>query len=239
MKSEQLFDAGGSPSGFRAIWKKYRNYFTLLYLPAYLAAFFMVEHIVTDDVPFLSTVLPVDSYIPFCEWAIVPYMLWFPLMVIVGLYLLFTDDKALARYMRYLALGFFSTILFCLLVPNGTAPDFRPDLETLGRVNIATKMCGAIYGADTYTNVLPSIHVVGSFMSLFGFLDSKIKKNKTLLVLISILVALIVGSTVLVKQHALIDIVVGLLWSFAVWAVIYLPPLLKKKKAQKEEAKNG
>ncbi|MCQ2426000.1 MAG: phosphatase PAP2 family protein [Lachnospiraceae bacterium] len=239
MKSEKLLDAGGSPTGFRAVWKKYRNYFTLLYLPFYLAAFFLVERIVTDDVPFLSTVLPVDAYIPFCEWAIVPYMLWFPLMVIVGLYLLFTDDKALARYMRFLALGFFSTILFCFLVPNGTAPGFRPDLEALGRSNIATKMCGAIYAADTYTNVLPSIHVVGSFMSLFGFLDSKIRKNKTLLVLISILAALIVASTVLVKQHAVIDIVVGIVWSLADGAIIYLPGLLRKRKAKKEAEANG
>ena len=230
MKSELLNEAGETPSGFRGIWKKYRNYFTVLYLPAYLAAFFLAEHIVTNDVPFLSTVLPVDSLIPFNEWAIVPYMLWFPLMVIVGLYLLFTDDKALARYMRFLALGFFSTIVFCLLVPNGTAPDFRPDLEALGRVNIATKMCGSIYAADTYTNVLPSIHVVGSFMSLFGFLDSKIRKNKTLLILISVLAALIIASTVLVKQHAVIDIVVGIVWSLADGAVIYLPGLLKKKK---------
>ena len=239
MKPVFLPEAGDAPSGFKGIWKKYRNYFTVLYLPAYLAAFFLVEHIVTDDVPFLSTILPVDSLIPFNEWAIVPYMLWFPLMVIVGLYLLFTDDKALARYMRFLALGFFSTIIFCLLVPNGTAPDFRPDLGALGRVNIATKMCGAIYAADTYTNVLPSIHVVGSFMSLFGFLDSKIRKNKTLLVLISILAVLIIASTVLVKQHALIDIIVGIVWSLADGAVIYLPGLLKKRKGKREAEARG
>ncbi len=217
-------------NGVSALFRKYRNYLTILYLPVYLAAFFGAEALVTEETAYLSTVLPVDAYIPFFEWAILPYLAWFPFMVVVGLYLAFTDDKALARYMRYLAVGFFSTILFCILVPNGTAADFRPDLTALGRDNLAVHLCAAIYSADTCTNVLPSIHVVGSFMAAFGFFDSKLKKNRPLAVAVCVLAVLICASTVLVKQHALIDILVGIVWSLAAGAIIYLPGIIKKNK---------
>ena len=42
------------------------------YLPVYLAAFFIIEHFITDNYWATQTVL--DSYVPFCEWFIFPYV---------------------------------------------------------------------------------------------------------------------------------------------------------------------
>ena len=58
------------------------------YLPVYLAMFFTIEHFITDNYWATQTVL--DTYIPFCEWFIFPYVSWSPLLVV-----------------------------FCILVPNG------------------------------------------------------------------------------------------------------------------------
>ena len=55
------------------------------YLPVYLAMFFTIEHFITDNYWATQTVL--DTYIPFCEWFIFPYVSWSPLLVVLGIYL--------------------------------------------------------------------------------------------------------------------------------------------------------
>ena len=55
------------------------------YLPVYLAMFFTIEHFITDNYWATQTVL--DTYIPFCEWFIFPYVSWSPLLVVLGVYL--------------------------------------------------------------------------------------------------------------------------------------------------------
>ena len=52
------------------------------YLPVYLAMFFTIEHFITDNYWATQTVL--DTYIPFCEWFIFPYVSWSPLLVALG-----------------------------------------------------------------------------------------------------------------------------------------------------------
>ena len=59
------------------------------YLPVYLAAFFIIEHFITDNYWATQTVL--DSYVPFCEWFIFPYVSWSPLLVVLGVYLILKD----------------------------------------------------------------------------------------------------------------------------------------------------
>ena len=56
------------------------------YLPVYLAMFFTIEHFITDNYWATQTVL--DTYIPFCEWFIFPYVSWSPLLVVLGIYLI-------------------------------------------------------------------------------------------------------------------------------------------------------
>ena len=53
------------------------------YLPVYLAMFFTIEHFITDNYWATQTVL--DTYIPFCEWFIFPYVSWSPLLVALGI----------------------------------------------------------------------------------------------------------------------------------------------------------
>ena len=57
--------------------KKYKHAFVILiYLPVYLLWFFWLEAHVTADYHIIESSL--DAYIPFCEYFIVPYLLWFP-----------------------------------------------------------------------------------------------------------------------------------------------------------------
>lgn len=216
--------------------KEHKYLLWLIYVPIYLVGFFGMEKIITNDTPFFSTVLPIDSLIPFCEWFVIPYFLWYPFMAVVGFYLLFTDRRALSRYVCFMAIGFSFCIIFCLLFPNGTAADFRPNIAELGRSNIATWILeNFIWANDTYTNVIPSMHVAGSFMAMFGFFDSKLAKNKWLGVLTCFVTFLITISTVFTKQHAVMDVIAGLLLSIVNYFLVYVlfRGIMDKKYAKK------
>ena len=57
-----------------------------LILPAYLLAFAWVEAVIPVEAC-RPTYIPLDDRIPFLEGFIVPYMLWFPMLLALGLYL--------------------------------------------------------------------------------------------------------------------------------------------------------
>ena len=53
-----------------------------LFMPCYLAAFFTIEHLITDN--YWATQLPIDNYIPFCKYFILLYNAWAPLLMAMG-----------------------------------------------------------------------------------------------------------------------------------------------------------
>ena len=67
-------------------WKELKY---VLWLPLYLLAFVLIERLPTNG--YWATQLPLDSRIPFCEWFVLFYCVWYPLLVAAGLYLLFRD----------------------------------------------------------------------------------------------------------------------------------------------------
>lgn len=177
-----------------------------LWLPPYLLLFLALERMPAGS--YWATQLPIDSCIPFCEWFIIPYCLWYPLLVAVGLYLLCRDRAAFRRYMLFLGLTFSVSGLIWLLVPNGQ--DLRP--LTFPRENFLTALTAAIYRVDTNTNVFPSVHVVGAVGAALAVWDCRGSEGKPLLRIgAATLAAAICLSTVFVKQHSVLDAVGGLL----------------------------
>ena len=187
-----------------------------LWLPVYLLSFALLEHLPTPG--YWATQLPLDSCIPFCEWFVIPYCLWYPLLVAVGLYLLLRDRDAFRRYMTFLALTFFISELVWLLIPNGQ--DLRP--AVMPRDNLLTALVANLYCIDTNTNVFPSVHVVGSIGALFAVWDCPtLRQRKALCHLTLVLATLICVSTLFIKQHAVIDVVAGFVVGFLGNYVVY------------------
>ena len=152
--------------------------------------------------------LPVDARVPFCEWFVIPYCLWYPFLVITGLYLLRRDRAAFRRYMLFLGSTFLLSELIWFLLPNGQ--DLRP--AVLPRENLLTALIAGLYRVDTNTNVFPSVHVLGSVGAALAVWDCRALSEKKLLRAgTAALAAVICLSTVLIKQHAVLDVVGGLL----------------------------
>lgn len=185
-----------------------------IYVPIYIGLFFVVEKLVPESADYWVSYVFLDDYIPFREEFIIFYYLWYPALVGMGIFLLINDEAEYKRYMLSIIITFTFTLIFCLLVPNGQ--DLRP--EVFPRDNLFTHMIAAIYKADTNTNVMPSVHAIGSFLGLISTHRTKKIKNKLSIFVLDLLWILIAISTCFVKQHSILDI----FGSMALCLIVYI-----------------
>ena len=77
--------------------KKYKHgLIILVYAIVYLMFFGYLEHRPVRGFHAIDTVF--DDYIPFCEYFIVPYLLWFPYQVVTVLYFIFKNKNKKEYY---------------------------------------------------------------------------------------------------------------------------------------------
>ena len=170
-------------------------WFMALYALFYLSFFALLER--TIQTPDLWVHCRLDDLIPFCKYAIVPYILWFPWIPFTLFYLLYKAPREdFWRLCIPLFTGMTMALLFYAIVPNGLA---------LRRM---------IYRSDTPMNVCPSIHVFNSVTLMLAYYRSAIfdvPRRRWMRPAAMVLCVSISLSTILLKQHSVIDVVFGLL----------------------------
>lgn len=183
--------------------------FMAVYLVFYLIFFKTLE--TTIRVPDLWLHCALDDLIPFCKYAIIPYYLWFAWIPFTLFWLLWRAPRAeFWRLCLPLFTGMTLALLFCAVVPNGVR--LRP-VYVPGSDPFATAV-RALYRADTYTNVCPSIHVFNSVTLALayrrgsGFAGERLRPVRFAAGLLNVSVIL---STMLLKQHSAIDVGFGIL----------------------------
>lgn len=203
-----------------------REAWLLIYVPIYLALFYLVEHVITDN--YWVSYCPLDDKIPFVRQFVFIYVLWYPLMAGMALWLLRRDRRAFLRYGWSVAAGLTLSIAIFFIWPSGQ--NLRP--AALPENDLASVLLRAIYAADTNTNVLPSMHVVGTLAAVRAAFEPKCFDKKLPRWAVAALGLMINASTVLVKQHSLLDLLAGLALYLLIYPFIYvLPDKLLRRKA--------
>lgn len=190
----------------------------LLYVPVYFIGFFAIEYLVPDTADYWVSYCFIDDWIPFNEWFIIPYYMWYPLLFAVGFWLMFKDVPSFKLYMYCIIIGFSASIVFCLIFPNGQ--ELRPSV--FPRDNLLTDMVKMIYAADTHTNVLPSVHAVGAITAAFGVCTTKTVKKRWIKVCTVLLAALICIATCFVKQHSVLDVFAAMALCAVLYFLVYV-----------------
>lgn len=205
--------------------KKYSHAWVLLYTFIYLPWFAYLEKTVTTH--FYEIHSKIDDYIPFIEYFIVPYLLWFAYMLIGGFFVFFTDKKEFYRMAAFGITGMTLFLIICTVFPNGL--HLRP--TTFVRDNIFVDMVKMLYATDTPTNVLPSIHVYNSITIAIAVGRSKVLENKRWIKIASYSMAvLIVLSTMFLKQHSITDVICAFAIAAVAYRVVYAPATTKVHK---------
>ncbi len=218
------------------LYDRYGYFLYVLVVPLYLVLFFVTEGMITSESEYFVSYLPIDDVIPFCEWFAVPYVSWYLYMFAIGVFLLCREPDGARRYLVNIGLSFHVFILVSLLFPNGQ--DLRVNLDTLGRDNFCIDIMRWVYSADTNTNVCPSMHTVGTLCVIAATLHSKEIKSTAFKVLYTLWGVFIIGATVFLKQHSVLDILVAFPYALVFYVISYrvlkfnkhYEPVVKPKK---------
>ena len=184
----------------------------LLFWPCYLLRYILLERYVPAR-GYVVIYSFLDEWIPFCEWFLIPYVLWYGLLIGTHLYLLFHDRKGFRMYSRFLTVATAIATGIFLLYPS--CQQLRP--EAFDRDNMLTALVGILYGLDTNTNVLPSEHVIGAVAVILAVTDLQ-GTGKWLVVILSALSGI---ATVFLKQHSVLDVVAAVPVCAVAWKLSF------------------
>ena len=216
--------------------KKYSHCWTLLYFPIYMIWFTWLERKVTPDSDYTNIHVYVDDLIPFCEWFVIPYVLWFVYIAGVMAFILFTSRKEFYEASAYMFIGMSMCLFICTIWPNGQ--NLR--IDEFSRDNVCTWIMKIVYSTDTSTNVFPSIHAYNSIGATILVYKSKILSKYNWLKISSlILSALIVMSTVFLKQHSIMDVFGALILAALMYIPVYCVDWTKVRVDMKKKKANS
>lgn len=166
--------------------------------------------------------VPFDNKIPFIKEFIYIYIIWYPFLI-VSFFIVWKNNRQ--KYIKLILTTVISLIIvymFFILYP--TKVD-RPAVNTFN--NLTTFITYVTFKSDTPVNCFPSVHCLLCFILMF----STIKDNKLPLlfkIIANVLSVLIILSTLLVKQHVILDVIGSLILAILSFYIITNTKYLKK-----------
>ena len=123
----------------------------ILYAPVYLLIFFYLEKKPVSQIHVIE--MSIDRKIPFCEYFVIPYYLWFLYVAATVVTFVFLERKDYYKLCLTLGVGMTLFLIVSYVYPNGL--QLRP--TTFARDNFCVSLVKAMYATDTPTNVFQSI----------------------------------------------------------------------------------
>ena len=188
----------------------------LAYMIFYLCFFNYLEYRTGVQVHMLQ--MRADYKIPFCEYFIVPYLLWFGYVAWAVGYFYFKNKDEYFKLCAMLFTGMTVFLVISTIYPNGHY--LRP--AYFEHNNIFIQMVKWLYATDTPTNLFPSVHVFNSIaVNIAVWHSDNFKKNKAVRYGSAVLMVLIILSTMFLKQHSVFDVVTGMVLAVFMYSVVY------------------
>lgn len=214
---------------------KYRHAWVLLYIFIYMPWFlwlekreYRVKHFIIHS--------PLDDYIPFVEYFIIPYLLWFIFIAAAVIYFFLTDRKGFYSLTAFLFIGMTIFLIISTFYPNGL--NLRP--TTFARDNIFVDLVRQLYRTDTPTNVLPSIHVFNTIGVCIALKRSKaFSRHKVWRAGSLVLGFLIILATMFLKQHSVTDVIAAIALAAVLYQLVYAAQDRKALRTQHERSESN
>lgn len=142
---------------------------------------------------------PIDDRLPLIPAMAIPYIGWYPYIIIGLLYLCLKDRSAYYRTLIVMNIG----LIVCYLIyffyqTTVIRPEVIPDRWD------RKLLVDFVYGVDNPYNCFPSIHALHSYVIMRGALAAKTMR-KSVKAAFVIGAMTIIASTLLVKQHVIYD----------------------------------
>jgi len=205
----------------------------IVYLLAGLHFQYLQDHVVRK----YEIACALDKHIPFVSAFVIPYILWAGYIAITLGVFCFKDKPEFMRLCSAICVGMYVSFFFYWFWPHGQI--LRPEIPVLEAGNIFDQTVAHLYKIDTPdepTNCAPSIHVLNAMAVNFSIWRSSFTaKWPWVRWSSSVLMISIVLSTVLIKQHSILDVFMGIALAYLLQGVFYMinwQRLLPKRRAR-------
>ena len=201
---------------FIYIWKKYHLFYLLLPISIFILKYFMylLSNYINDDWHTIN--MKIDKYIPLCKYFIVFYVTYYFFPELQLWRISFNNKRKYYRMLIALCISFIiCTICFCIYQVKMIRP------EIVGN-DIFDNALRLMYKIDKEAlNCFPSMHAVMGTLMIIG--GTKSSKLSTWLSITSYICGIgCILSTLFIKQHYFIDVVVGISLILIVYAIVTL-----------------
>ncbi|RKD22264.1 phosphatidic acid phosphatase [Caminicella sporogenes] len=214
--------------------EKIKNNNHFLILSYYIIIFFLYKYTEQITRPEYIMHSKIDDYIPFVKEMVVPYLFWYVYITIPLVYFGFNSKKDFYKLSIFMFAGMTICFMIYLIFPNGQ--DLRPVIVSN---DVFSRVIKNIYLLDTPTNSAPSMHVVDSIAVHISIINcEKLKTKKWITVTSFIIMVAIIASTVMIKQHSILDVMYGIGLSLILYLCIYKVNLLQYFKIKKLVSQN-
>ena len=201
----------------KTFFQKYKHSLVLLYGLIYMPWFLWLES--RANLPYHVIHISLDDKLPFIEYFIVPYLLWFLYVAAVFIYLFFQKNKKeFYQYCIFLFTGMTLFLIISTVYPNGHL--LRP--SSFERHNVFTFAVQILYQADTATNIFPSLHVFNSIAAHRAVANNaKLRGNLLIRGGSFLLMVSIILATMFLKQHSVLDVISGIMLGMLMDQLVY------------------
>lgn len=185
-------------------WVKIHRYCLAgLYLFVFLLGFLILE--LVEPTPRYMIHCVVDDWIPFHEYFVIPYFIWYLWVPVFMIYFMITDRDSYLRFLFVMLGGATICLLIYAVFPNGL--NLRQEITADNPCAWLVKLLRQI---DPPCNVCPSLHV-SSTVAVHVVLckNESYRNNRGLMLLSGVVTVLICISTMFIKQHSFVDVVCG------------------------------
>lgn len=198
--------------------KAYNRWFILVPLILSGVWFFVLEAKII--IPEYILHIRLDDYIPYVPLFVIPYVFWYLYVAAPAVFLFFASPREFVKIAGFLTAGMIIACIVYTLFPNGQ--NLRPELQGYDAPLI--RLIQLLYTNDTPNNCAPSIHVIYSFAAhaAITFYNNNRKKIVWINKVSFIIASLCAVSTVFIKQHSVIDLILGLGVSVLLYILIYV-----------------
>lgn len=193
-----------------------KNIKLALYWILFGTLFFCLERIFIRQ-QYFSMHCFLDDIIPFCELFVIPYIFWFVFLLGMHLYTFFFEPKSFEKLMQFVIVTYSIALIVYIIYPNKQM--LRP--INIERDNVLIQFMQSFWQFDTNTNVCPSLHVVGSIAVMLCALNSERFSSTRWKIAFIITAVLISISTVFLKQHSVIDVIIATIVCFIANEIVY------------------
>ncbi|MBE6956773.1 MAG: phosphatase PAP2 family protein [Ruminococcaceae bacterium] len=199
----------------------------LIAWPIYYTSHILTENLIPEDQCHVVE-CGLDHIIPFCEWFLIPYVVWYFLVVGALGFFALRDVDGFKKLQTYIIITQVGATLVYILHPNCQLlrPEFGPG--GIERDNILIDGIRKLYSVDTNTGVFPSLHCAFSIAIASISARSKAVKPvwKWVLAITALLICL---STAFIKQHSILDFFGAIVLCLVAEVLVFFVFFPKKK----------